>query len=95
MAPCRFCRMSPTLVDKSDLNRRKVKVLVEAGSDGIYIYPEGYGEKGAVEGYGSPVFLEVYDGDLRVIVSPDINDEEPQAISLEGAREDKRKDDEA
>ena len=35
-----------------------------------------------------PVFLEVYEGRLRVIVTPDINEENNRRIiDLEGARE--------
>lgn len=56
----------------------------------LEIRADGYGEKTAAEGYGAPVFLEQYEGELRVIVSPDINSEDKTIISLEGAREDRR-----
>lgn len=54
----------------------------------LYLYPEGYGEPEAEDGCGSPVFLEVAGGRLRVVVSPDIRDAGKRVlIDLEGARE--------
>jgi hypothetical protein len=64
----------------------KVKVCLEHGF--LHIVPEGYGEPDAADGDGAPVFLEVYEGRLRVIVTPDINEENNRRIiDLEGARE--------
>lgn len=81
------------LVEKDDgipkEERRKIKVTVNGDSHFLYINPEGYGEAGAIHGDGSPVFLELYDNELRCVVSPDINDEDKTIISLENAREDK------
>jgi hypothetical protein len=66
----------------------KVNVLSEAGQ--IWIQPEGYGEKCAVDGEGWPIGIEIWQGKLRLIVFDDINSEEPQIISLEKARETNR-----
>lgn len=73
--------------------RRKVKVNVSGDSDWLYIKPEGYGECEALNGDGSPVFLELIDNELRLIYATDINDDgSRESLSLEGAREDKRDD---
>lgn len=63
-------------------------VVVAVEGKFLHLYPEGYGEPEAVDGCGSPVFLEVAGGRLRVIVSPDItSDAKRVIIDLEGARE--------
>ena len=57
------------------------------------IKAEGYGDYTSADGLGMPIVLEHYEGELRLLVWSDINQEEPtHIISLEGAREDKRKD---
>jgi hypothetical protein len=66
----------------------KVNILSKGGQ--IWIRPEGYGEKCAVDGEGRPVGIEIWHGKLRLIVFDDINSEEPQIISLEKARETNR-----
>lgn len=48
---------------------------------------DGYGDKSSMPGTGSPVLIELWDGQLRVCLWPDINNEEPVCHSLEGARE--------
>lgn len=69
--------------------RRKVKVRIEGDRFNLCIKPEGYGEPEAAIGHGCPVFLELYDGNLRLIISKDIVDPfvERDIISLEGANE--------
>lgn len=57
----------------------------------LEIRPEGYGEKTAVEGCGSPVLLEWRNNQLVARLFPDINSEEPVSLSLEGARESNRR----
>jgi DnaJ-class molecular chaperone len=78
----------------ADLSARKVsglKVQVSLRNGFLEIKPEGYGEPEAADGHGSPVFLEVYNGHLRVIVTTDINDADSrQIIDLEGAKESAR-----
>jgi hypothetical protein len=83
--------------------QRQIKVRVQfqkvesdapdGGRSGfLYIMPEGYGEADAARGHGSPVFMEIWEGELRVIVRPDILDNEDRTqtiIPLEDAREDR------
>jgi hypothetical protein len=66
----------------------KVNILSEGGQ--IWIQPEGYGEKCAVDGEGRPVGIEIWQGRLRLLIFDDINSEEPQIINLEKARETNR-----
>ena len=63
----------------------KVNILSEGGQ--IWIQPEGYGEKCAMDDEGWPVGIEIWQGRLRLIVFDDINREDPQIIDLEKARE--------
>ena len=63
---------------------------IEASDFAISIYPKGHGDFGSADGHGCPLFLEYYRGCLRVIVFPDINEQDPQIIDLSGAREDHR-----
>jgi len=81
-----------TLADKSDNTYpNEVYVEVEHGNNSIYISPVGYGDASSVNGEGCPVMLEVWEGQLRVVIWADINQEDPtHIISLEGARENLR-----
>jgi hypothetical protein len=63
----------------------KVNILSEGNQ--IWLQPEGYGEKCAMDGQGWPVGIEIWQGRLRLIVFDDINREEPQIIDLEKAKE--------
>ncbi len=74
-------------------NGRAVPCRIEADRDGILIHPEGYGDFCHAEG-GYVVAIELYDGELRVVVWSDINSEEAtHIISLEGANENAREKD--
>ena len=54
---------------------------------------EGYGDSLSPDDCGTPILTEKYDGELRVVIWGDINQEDPtHIISLEGARVDKRVD---
>lgn len=77
---------------KSGDGTRTIKVEVRQNSDHtLELLPEGYGENDAVDGNGSPVFLDLWNDRLRVVVAPDINvNGQPTIIDLEGAREDAR-----
>lgn len=66
-----------------------LKLLNQDGQ--LRIQPEGFGEKCAADGAGSPVGMEVWRGRLRLVVFDDINTEEPKIIDLENARESARK----
>jgi hypothetical protein len=63
----------------------KVNILSKGGQ--IWIQPQGYGEKCAMDGQGWPIGIEVWQAKLRLIVFDDINSEDPQVIDLEKAKE--------
>ena len=66
----------------------KIRVTSEGGS--LNIYPEGYGDCGSADGHGVPVLLELWEGRLRVVVFADINEQDPQIIDMEAAKEGER-----
>lgn len=69
----------------------KVRVTDEGGT--LNIYPDGYGDCCSEDEYGvPPIFVELWDGRLRLVAFPDINKEEPVIIDMELARETNRKD---
>lgn len=54
----------------------------------------GYGEQTMEDGQGYPILVEFHEGRLRVLIWGDINEGDPtQIISLEGARENVRRQD--
>ena len=63
----------------------KINILSECGQ--IWIQPQGYGEKCSADGEGYPIGIEIWQGRLRLIVFTDINEEDPQIIDLEKAKE--------
>lgn len=63
----------------------RVKIRLEDGF--LDVLPHGYGELDATPGFGAPISIEMYKSELRVIVRPDINQDNPTVISLEGAKE--------
>lgn len=63
-------------------------IRIEASDFCISIFPRGHGDFGSEDGYGCPLFIEIYQGRLRVIAFPDINVEDPTIIDLSNARED-------
>ncbi|MBX7102592.1 MAG: hypothetical protein K1X57_00825 [Gemmataceae bacterium] len=66
----------------------KLPIRISISPNGVAVFAEGYGDGGSVEGYGTPVFLELYRGELRAIIWADINSEDPtHIIPLNGARE--------
>lgn len=66
-------------------------VEISGSPDGINIYINGYGTKTETPGSGCPLFLELYDGKLRLNVWSDINQEGPtHIIYLENALESNR-----
>jgi hypothetical protein len=67
-------------------------IHIEADEEFVAIRPEGYGEASAADGSGFPILIEKRDGELRLIVWADINQQDPtQIITLESARESVRK----
>ena len=81
--------LTTILNDADSESSETLQVRVTANDSAISIFPEGYGDFGSAPGHGCPVFLELYQGRLRLIVFADINDEEPTIIDLEAAREDR------
>lgn len=84
--------MKTTLIDVDADHVSELPIRVVVSPLGVSIYANGYGDYGTAQGHGSPVFLELHRGRLRLIVWSDINNEDPTIISLEGAREDRRRD---
>ena len=80
--------LTTTLTDADPEHSETLQVRVTCNNSAISILPAGYGDFGSAPGHGCPVFLELYQGRLRLIVFPDINDQEPTIIDLEAARED-------
>jgi hypothetical protein len=71
---------------------KSLRTVLENINGSIYISPEGYGDACSADGCGIPALIEVYEGELRIIIWGDINQEDPtHIISLEGARESARK----
>lgn len=58
----------------------------------LWITPEGHGDFSSMDGHGSPICIEYYEGEVRVLVWDDINAQDPKIISLAGARESLRVD---
>jgi len=81
--------LTTNLNDADPEHSERLRVRVAANDSAISIFPDGYGDFGSAPGHGCPVFLELYQGRLRLIVFPDINAQEPTIIDLEGAREDR------
>ncbi len=82
--------MTAVLSDADPKQTGSLNVRVAADSSTISIFPEGYGDFGSADGHGCPVFLELYEGRLRLIVFADINEQDPTIIELDGAREERR-----
>lgn len=86
---------STTLRDAHPDHGEKLPIRLAVSPNGVSLYAEGYGDCGSAEGHGTPVFIELYKGELRVLVWADINQEDPtDIIPLGGAREDRRQPDE-
>lgn len=78
------------LADADPESLGSLPVRVVASDFTLSICPQGYGDFTSENGEGCPLFVELYQGRLRVIVFPDINHEDSQIIDLRGAREDRR-----
>ena len=74
-------------------NGLKGEINVGGNNDhGIAINFHGYSDFCSQDHNGTPVYIEKYDNELRLVVYGDINQEDPtDIISLEGANVDKRK----
>jgi hypothetical protein len=78
------------LKDKHEDFNGEIAVKIDATPDFVELFFDGYGHCSMEPGYGSIVGVELYQGKLRTVINPNINDEEPQIVVLEGAREDRR-----
>ena len=78
------------LADADSESLGLLPIRIEASDFAISIFAEGHGDFGSEDGHGCPLFIEFYQGRLRVIAFPDINKEDPQIIDLNGSREDHR-----
>lgn len=86
--------LETTLIDADTDHDAKLPVRIVASPHGVSIYAEGHSDFGSAEGHGTPVFLELHQGRLRLLVWADINREDPtHDIDLSGAREDRRRPD--
>lgn len=84
----------PDGTELNDKNSTELYVRRSNADALLMIGAFGYGEKTAEDGKGYPIVIEFHEGELVVRIWADINDEEPtHKISLEGARENVRKDD--
>lgn len=73
---------------------RLIPVVIEETNGTIGIGFSGFSEHSAAHGIGRPVRFEIHEGELRVLIWGDINQEDPtHTISLTGTAERRRKDD--
>jgi hypothetical protein len=54
---------------------------------GLTVHPQGHA---TFDGDFPPIYIEFHNGQVRVCVWDDVNDQEPTIISLENARENAR-----
>jgi len=86
---------STTLLDADPEHDAPLSIRLAGSPQGVSLFADGYGDKGTMPDHGTPVFIELYRGQRRVIVWSDINREDPtHIIPLGGAREDRRQPDE-
>lgn len=81
-----------TLSDSGELNTPDLAVRLDGTCQALDIYVEGFGSAAAMPGYGPIALLEIWEGELRLVVWADVNEEDPtHTIILDGARESQRK----
>lgn len=84
--------MTFTLTDKyEDSEKPPITGTIKADEFGIEIRFDGYGMATSEGDEAGPVLVEFYDS-LRVVVWPDINEEDPQVLDLAGAYLSRRQD---
>jgi len=82
-------KLNTVLSDADPEHTSSLPVRVVSNGSALSIFPQGYGDFASAEGNGCPVFLELFQGRLRLIVFADIEQEDPtHVIDLEMARED-------
>lgn len=75
--------------DVDDTN--SIDVTIEHTGCSLYIKAEGYGENVSQDREGFPIKLELWEGELRLLVWDNINEQDPKIINLEKAKESNRK----
>jgi hypothetical protein len=84
--------LETALIDADTEHADKLPIKITVSPHGVSLYAEGHGDFGSAEGHGTPVFLELHRGRLRLLVWADIKREDPtHDIDLSGAREDHRR----
>ncbi len=78
------------LADADSESLGTLPIRIEASDFAISIYPQGHGDFGSADGHGCPLFLELYQGRLRVVAFCDINEQDPTILDLSWAKEDRR-----
>jgi hypothetical protein len=79
------------LHDATDETKPDLEAEIVITHSSISINAKGYGDGCSQDGHGTPIMIEQSGGDLRAILWTDINEQDPQIVSMEGARENKRK----
>lgn len=79
------------LGENQDKDKPSVHAVIKTNAQGIEIQVDGYGTREEADGHGTPIFIEFYEGHLRVVVWNDINQSDPQIIDMEPARLSNRK----
>lgn len=78
------------LIDADPQSPGSLPIRIEVSDYAISLYPQGHGDFGSEDGHGCPLFIEFYQGCLRVVAFTDIRNQEPLVIDLSGAKEDRR-----
>ena len=66
----------------------KVQAKINCRGGSLHIHVDGYGDSCSLDGDGYPIAIEIADGELRVVVWSDINQEEhTHLIPLTKAKE--------
>jgi hypothetical protein len=60
-----------------ELSTECIPVRVQYEDGKIWIRPKGYGDCCSADGDGTPILIELFDGNFRVVVWEDINEEDP------------------
>jgi hypothetical protein len=80
-----------TLRDLGDRSG-KLECKIDCEGDAIWIGVEGYGDAGSETGHGFPIKVELYEGELKVLLFGDINNCDPTVnYSMQGAMESARR----
>lgn len=77
----------PDMSQDGGPDQDKTLVAAQVLGDGIFIMAAGYGDGASAYGYGCPVIIEMYQGQLRVVNWTDIREEECQIVELGAAKE--------